>query len=123
MPSSLFQRLEVFLAQQRPNWPGWAAVMLGIGIALYFGLAREPELWWGPAAALLALAATLALRRMPLALLLAAALLLVAIGFSAATWRTAWVAAPQLYRSLYRAEVTGRVVEIELLPGSQRITL
>lgn len=123
MPSSPFHRLEVFLAQQRPNWPGWAAVMLGIGIAFYFGLAREPERWWGAAVALLALAATLALRRRPLALLLAAALLLIAIGFSAATWRTAWVAAPQLYRSLYRAEVTGRVVEIELLPGSQRITL
>jgi competence protein ComEC len=56
-------------------------------------------------------------------LLGAVALLVMALGFTAATWRTIWVDAPQLYRSLYRAEVTGRVVEIELLPGSQRIIL
>ncbi|WP_374376367.1 ComEC/Rec2 family competence protein [Dongia sp.] len=123
MSESTLTRIEAFAAEQRPNWLGWTAIMLAIGIAVYFGLPLEPAPWWG--LAMLAVAATLVFlsRRQPLALLGAAALLVMALGFTAATWRTLWVEAPQLYRSLYRAEVTGRVVEIELLPGSQRVTL
>jgi competence protein ComEC len=123
MLDGLLTRIEVFVAAQRPNWLCWAAVMLGIGIALYFALTREPLWWWGPLAALAALGLAILLRTRPLALLLMAAALVVAVGFTAATWRTAWVEAPQLYRSIYRAEVTGRVVEIELLAGSQRVTM
>jgi competence protein ComEC len=121
MAESLLARAEAFLAAQRPNWPAWAAIMLGMGIALYFALPVEPPLWWGIAAASLSLILALALRRRTLVLLVFAALTVAATGFTAATWRTSAVEAPQLYRSLYRAEVTGRVLEIELLPRSQRV--
>lgn len=117
------QRFEEFLAGQRPNWPGWAAVALGAGIALYFSLASEPPLWLGPSFGAGALTAVFALRRYPLLMVLGAGLVAAAIGFSVASWRTEWVAAPQLNRALYRAEVTGRVIEIELYPGSQRVVL
>ena len=121
MSDSLLTRIEGFVALQRPNWLCWAAVMLGTGIALYFALRVEPPWWWGPVAVLAVLGPLVLLRARPLALVLMSACLVMAVGFSAATWRTAWVEAPQLYRSLYRAEVTGRVVEIELLAGSQRV--
>lgn len=117
------QRLEEFFAAQRPNWPGWAAVALGSGIALYFSLVFEPPLWWGPALTIAAIASVYAVRRQPLLMVVAAGLVAVAIGFSVASWRAEWVSAPQLNRSLYRAEVTGRVIEIELYPGSLRVTL
>lgn len=123
MPESPATRLEEFLALQRPNWLGWLAVLLGLGIALYFALPVEPRISWGLAAMLGAFLAAMALRRRPLAMLGGAACLVAATGFTVATLRTQWVEAPQLYRSLYRAEVTGRVVEIDLLPESYRVTL
>ncbi len=121
--SDLLQKLEEFVAAQRPNWPGWAAVALGSGIALYFWLPAEPALWLGPLAAAFALGAAFALRRTPLLIVACAGLMAAAIGFSAATWRTDWAAAPQLTRNIRFAEVTGRIVEIELYPGSQRVVL
>ncbi len=42
-------RSHAFLAAERPNWPGWLAVMLGLGIASYFALPAEPPLWLGGA--------------------------------------------------------------------------
>lgn len=123
MPEPLSIRIEDFLAAQRPNWLAWAAVALGIGIAVYFALPVEPDLWWGGALVLAMAVQVVILRRRPLAVIPAAAVLAMALGFTAATARTFVVEAPQLYRSLYRAEVTGRVIEIELLSGSQRVTL
>ncbi|MBI2256748.1 MAG: ComEC/Rec2 family competence protein [Proteobacteria bacterium] len=123
MSGRAWECLEEFVAAQRPNWPGWAAVALGAGIAVYFGLPAEPALWSGPAAILACVALAVLVRRHPLALIAVAALLVGSIGFSVACWRAEWVAAPQLNRSLYRAEVTGRVVEVELYPGSLRVTL
>lgn len=123
MSGSALERFEEFVALQRPNWPGWAAVALGAGIALYFALAVEPPLWTGPVVVLAIGASAFLYRRRPLLLVLAAALLVGSIGFSVACWRAEWVAAPQLNRSLYRADVTGRVVEVELYPGSLRVTL
>lgn len=120
---SLLQRFEEFIAAQRPNWPGWAAVALGAGIALYFSLDFEPQLWLGPSVSATGLVLVFALRRHPLLMVVGGGLVAAAIGFSVASWRTEWVAAPQLNRSLYRAEVTGRVMEIELYPGSLRVTL
>jgi len=123
MAGPVWERFEEFLAAQRPNWPGWAAVALGAGIAVYFGLPTEPEPWVGPAAILTAATLVVLVRKRPLRLVAAAALLIGSIGFSVVCWRADWVAAPQLSRSLYRAEVTGRVVEVELYPGSLRVTL
>ncbi|WP_374378608.1 ComEC/Rec2 family competence protein [Dongia sp.] len=123
MSDGLWQRVEDFVAGQRANWPGWAAVALGTGIALYFGLPFEPPLWVGPSAALLLAILAFAVRRWPLPMIAALYLVAISVGFSVVSLRTTWVEAPQLARSLYRAEVTGRIVEVELFPGSQRVTL
>jgi competence protein ComEC len=120
---SFLDRFEEFVAAQRPNWPGWAAVALGSGIALYFTLAQEPSLWVGPTVAAILILGLAAIRRHPLALVLGGGLLAASIGFSVVCLRTELVKAPQLSRALYRAEVTGRVIEVELYPGSLRVTL
>ncbi|MEK9833576.1 MAG: hypothetical protein VW453_13385, partial [Rhodospirillaceae bacterium] len=37
------------LVTERERWVLWLPVALGAGIAFYFGLAREPAGWIGPA--------------------------------------------------------------------------
>jgi competence protein ComEC len=117
------ERIEIFLAGERPNWPGWLAVALGLGIALYFSLPLEPPLWIGAGAVGVALTAVFLLRRRPLAAIAVAALLALAAGFFAAQVRTLLVAAPQLQKRIAFAHVTGRVAEIEPLPSGIRVTL
>jgi competence protein ComEC len=116
-------RCQAFLAAERQNWPGWLAVMLGLGIAVYFALASEPPLWLGAAAAAMLGAVFVAVRRLTLVAVAVAALLAAAVGFTAAQWRTAIVAAPQLQKPVSHAHVLGRLVEIEPYPTGIRATL
>ena len=44
---------------ERGRWILWLPVALGLGIAVYFELPSEPSLWLGPAAAIVALAASM----------------------------------------------------------------
>ena len=116
-------RCEAFLADERPNWPGWLAVALGLGIAVYFALPVEPPLWLGVALIAVFLAAAVLVRRAALALVVAAALLTGAVGFGVAQARTWLVAAPQLQDPIRFAHVTGRLAEIEPFPNAVRATL
>ena len=116
-------RCEVFLAGERPNWPGWLAVALGLGIAVYFALPVEPPLWLGVSLTAIGLVLAVLLRRTPLALLVAAASVAAAIGFSAAQVQTWLVAAPQLQDPIRFAHVTGRIAGIEPFPNAVRVTL
>jgi competence protein ComEC len=121
--ASIRERCEVFLAGERPHWPGWLAVAVGLGAALYFALPAEPPRWAGALATAGLCAAILLLRRRLIAALLLAALLAMALGFAAAQFRTAWVAAPQLQDPIRFAHVTGRVATIEPYPNAVRLTL
>ncbi len=123
MTVAFLEKLEAFVAAQRPNWPCWVAVAMGMGIAVYFGLEREPPVWLGPLLAAGLLPLCWLTRRSPLLMLAMAGCLAATIGFSAAALKAELVKAPQLSRSIYRAEITGRVREVELYPGSLRVTL
>jgi competence protein ComEC len=114
---------EAFLADERPNWPGWLAVALGLGIAVYFALPAEPPLWLGAAMAASGFLLLIGFRRVPLAMLAAAALVTAAIGFSLAQGRTWTVAAPQLQDPIRFAHVTGRLAGVEPFPNAIRATL
>jgi len=114
---------EVFLAREQPNWPGWLAVALGLGIAIYFALPTEPALWLGPALALGAVAFAILVRRSAVLLVPAAGLIAATIGFSVAELRTAQIAAPQLQDAIRFAHVQGRVAAIEPFPNAIRATL
>ena len=116
-------RCEAFLAGERPNWPGWLAVALGLGIAVYFALPVEPPLWLGASLAGGCLVLTVLLRRFALALVVVAALLTASIGFGVAQARTWMVAAPQLQDPIRFAHVTGRIAGIEPFPNAVRILM
>ena len=98
----------------------WTPVAIGLGAGFYFGLKSEPDWRWGAGALLLsALAALLPSRAQNIG----AALMLVALGFVAADWRTAQVYAPQLTRDLGIVETTGRIVSIEESARQRRYVL
>ncbi len=112
------------LMAERDRWPLWIPVVLGGGIALYFGWPDEPAGWLGPVAAGLAAAVALGARRRPALLVPALGLALVAAGFSVAAWRTLRVAQPVLERNSGAVEVTGTVAWVEpMSDGGQRVTL
>ncbi len=97
------------LAEERPRFVNWLPVLLGLGIAAYFALPREPS----AAAALLPFATgAVALALAPphgLARVLAGGLIVAAAGFVLAKVRTDVVAAPVLERTLRSVAVTGVV--------------
>lgn len=101
----------------------WLPVAVGIGVAVYFGAAREPELWAAVAAFLLSVVLVVAARRRFVALGLAFALAGATGGFLAAKLATIRAEAPALARPM-RAEVVGRVALIEPREnGRRRVTL
>src|SRR5690349_1646480 len=77
-------RCEAFLAEERPNWPGWLALALGVGIAVYVALPVEPPLWLGLALTAGGLVLAIAFRTKPLILVVMAAVMAGATGFGVA---------------------------------------
>lgn len=110
-------------AAERERWAFWLPVMLGCGIALYFGLPGEPDWWHGPAIVTAAVLAGLGLRRRTAPLLVAIALGVAAIGFSIAQFRAATVAAPVLEGRIEPVTVTGRIVHAEIRAKAMRYVL
>ncbi len=105
------------------RWFLWSPVLLGLGIALYFGLPFEPPFW--SAIAVLAITGiwlAVALRRGTTGVF-AAAFFCVALGFGLACIRTAAVWAPVLQKP-WAGTVEGRVVEVERTEkGALSVTL
>jgi competence protein ComEC len=116
-------RTHALIAAERQNWPGWLAVMLGLGIAGYFALPTEPPLWLGLAGMAAIGVVAITLRRRSLVALVLCGLLAAGTGFTAAQWRTVVVAAPQLQKPIRFAHITGRLAEIEPFPSGIRATL
>jgi competence protein ComEC len=99
------------------------ASAFGAGIALYFALPREPAVTTVPIVLLPAIAAVFLTRRRPAMLVSAGLILVFAMGFSLAQIRARVVEAPVLRAELERVVVEGEVMEIELQPTGQRVTL
>ncbi|WP_425408747.1 ComEC/Rec2 family competence protein [Hyphococcus sp.] len=98
----------------------WMPVAVAIGAGLYFGLKSEPTWYAGPM--LLAVSGAIVIfapgkRRFTFALVFAA------IGFTAADYRTAHVAAPQLWRDLGIVQATGRLISVEESAEQRRYIL
>lgn len=98
----------------------WLPVAFGAGILAYFAAPQEPRLWHGPLLAALALVP--ALLDSGVRKVLAIGLLFAALGFSAATWRTAQVHTPMLARPMI-AEVQGYIETLDIGEGRLRMTL
>ncbi len=114
--------LRSFLGE-RDRWVLWLPVALGCGVAGYFGLSVEPPLWSGVAAFVLAVGVAATVRRNAAALLFAIVAATVALGFTAASLRTASVAEPVLARKLGPVMVAGRIVHVDVLPNARRVVL
>lgn len=108
---------------ERDRWLIWVPVLLGLGVAAYFLLDREPTLSSGFLLFGLTGALALVLRHRPALARAAAALTIVAAGFLAAELRTAMVRAPILAAPTGAVSVSGRVAEVELQEKSARILL
>lgn len=88
----------------------WTPVAIGLGAGVYFGLKVEPD--WRIGVLLLVASAIAAVFPTSLKRLFVICAL-VAAGFVAADFRTAYVAAPQLTHELGIVETTGRLISIE----------
>ncbi len=118
----LVRALGQMAQSERLRWPLWLPTGIAVGVALYFALPVEPSAWvpW------VALAVTTALGLAcwwtdlrPAAVLV----WLAALGFAAATWQTASLAAPQLQRRIGAAIVEGRVIEAPMATNGRRMLL
>jgi competence protein ComEC len=122
-PDRFRARLAAPFLLESERWLLWFPVFLAVGIAGYFSLPMEPPLWSGVAAlGLLGSCAIISWNR-PYAVL---ALLFVSapvLGFTAAQWRTEFVAAPVLAGTEQWADVTGQVLDAEIDPPGARVTL
>ncbi len=123
LAASVTEWLGGVLERERERWVLWLPVCLGSGVAVYFALASEPPLWLGTAALAASVALGLACRQRPVALVAFLALAVFSLGFAAAQWRTAMVAAPVLTERLGPTSVIGRIVLVETFPNGGRITL
>ncbi len=92
----------------------WAPAAIGVGAGIYFGLKTEPHAGLAIGLLLGALGlATFAHSRAGSGGKVFAGLLLVALGFAAADWRTSQIAAPVLDRELTIRWVTGELISVE----------
>ncbi len=113
-----------WLESQRQNLMLWSPVLLAFGVGAYFGLPFEPPLWAGRAlGAAVLLWLGLSIWSSGLVRLLFLSLFFLNLGYLAAVYRSASVAAPVLTFRYY-GPIEGRVVEIDRSASKAlRITL
>lgn len=106
---------------ERDRWIIWSPVLMGLGVALYFGLPEEPSLWTGALTFVAATGLCIVLRRSPVMARSVTILALIAAGFLAAELRTAMVAAPVLTQQIGPTYVHGKVALVEQLETGTRV--
>lgn len=111
------------LFAERDRWLLWLPVFLGAGTGLYFGLAAEPLPWIGPSVLGLAILGLFSARRRHGLLPIAIAAAAMALGFTAAAWRTFDARHTILTRQIGPTSVTGQVSRAELFTDGARLTL
>jgi competence protein ComEC len=117
-----------WFAAERERWPLWMPVMVGLGIAAYFGLSEEPPPWLGPMiVAGVGLPSLVVLgQRTDRSIWLRPAIaggLAIAAGFAAAQIKAMAIGTRMLNERLGPTLVTGFVDRAESFPDGQRLTL
>lgn len=112
------------LESERDRWFAWLPVMLGLGIAGYILLPREPSLLQAIAPVAAAVVLAIVWRGNTGGRIATSLLLAVTAGFAVAKVRSDIVAAPVLHHPLTRATLTGFVELVEPRPDrGQRLTI
>jgi competence protein ComEC len=101
----------------------WLPIAFGLGVVLYFAADREPLLWAGIAATLIAVALCVVARARALAFPVAVAAAAIAFGFTLATWKTARIAHPVLGAPAFNVTLSGFVETREERERSDRIVI
>ena len=91
------------LGEERDRWALWLPVCLGTGIAVYFALDSEPDIWIGPLGLAMAAIIGVAGRRQTSWVVLFVAVGTSALGFTLAQLRTVWVSEPVLENASARS--------------------
>jgi competence protein ComEC len=124
VPRPTFEALTAALEEERDRWFLWIPVLVGVGIAIYFGLPDEPGLWLALGLVTVALVLFVSLARGTLATVLLGAALAASTGFALAKLRTDRVHAPVIEKPLRFVEVKGFVELVEpRATRGQRLTL
>ena len=109
-------KLAAWGAEESGRLFNWVPVGLGLGIALYFSLEFEPELWVGGVALCACAGLAILARRRAALRLVFLAFLTVALGFASAEWRARAVATPEIpWQNLARL-VDGTVEQVRQSP-------
>lgn len=106
------------LSLQRPEAFLWSPVFIAFGILGYFALPFEPHMALAIAVLVLPSLVLAVLPKESVARLCVSAVLLVALGFAAGTFRTASVYTPILEKKIKFANVSGYIDTVEQLSGS-----
>lgn len=119
MLGKVFNSLKTSLEEDHQQIYLWVPVGIGLGVFGYFSLKVEPPLWLGLSAlGGLGLFARLRRFRVP-----GIILMLVALGFTVAQWRTSFLSTPLLHFPVKAQEITGTLAQVERHPGSMRLVL
>ncbi|MEZ5788741.1 MAG: ComEC/Rec2 family competence protein [Xanthobacteraceae bacterium] len=125
LTDALLARLQAWAVEEAA--PGrlliWLAVAFGLGVALYFTAAHEPQLWATALAFAGASGAVIALRQRGVSVLVALGIAAVTAGFFLATLRAHRLEHPILQRTAWGATVSGFVEVREERERSDRIVL
>lgn len=111
------------LLEERQQWFLWIPVFYAIGILIYFGVAKEPEVYSGITGALVALSSAVLFRKKTLASYIFIAMFFVMSGFSGANIRAIMVKAPALEKPMRVTSIQGKVEEIDTYKTGYRIIL
>lgn len=114
--------LETF-ASERDRWFLWSPVIVGCGIASYFSLQSEPDIWMG---VLMFGVSTLlwgVLHWIYLLRIISQVLLLFSLGFMVAQGRAIFLKTPMLQGPVSARYMLGDVNQVEIRPNGQRVTL
>lgn len=117
------------LAAERDRWVLWLPVGLALGIGIYFSVPAEPPLWLG-SVCVLGIAALLSpiprsagARGQGYMVALTVFAGMIAVGFTAAQFRTLTVAAPTLAKKTGPTSVLGDVSDVDVLDKGTKLIL
>lgn len=110
---------EAFHTQNNHRYSLWVACCFALGIATYFACPFEPPLWWIIVSGCLVLGCLCAVRRCPAVW----CVILFCAGLSWAQIVAYQVKAPTIHWRHHHVAVEGKVLEQDILPNAQRVTL
>ncbi|MEN8236258.1 MAG: ComEC/Rec2 family competence protein [Pseudomonadota bacterium] len=110
-------------AAERDRWFLWAPVLVGCGIASYFSLQNEPDIWVGPLMFGVSFLLRMALHWTYALRILFQALLLLSLGFMVAQVKAHFLKTPMLSNPVSSRYILGDISQVEVRPDGQRITI